>query len=292
MEERAFATRVVRASRLSPTFVRVTVTGDSLAEFAGHGYDQRINLAFLTDPAEAAAYDADEDWYATWQATPVARRPALRTYTVRSWRPADAELDLDFVLHGAAGPASRFAATAKPGTPLTVCGPVVGHAFPASADVAWAPPPDAGRLLIAADEAAVPAASAIVEALPPGAPATVVLEVPEPADAVPFATPAGVEVVWLARCRGERLMPVVREIVAALPPASAPASVPAPPPCRRATRTSSGMCRMPRRSAVSTPGSRARRAPWSGCAGTWSGSGGSTGGRWRSWGTGGAGVRR
>ena len=78
MEERAFATRVVRASRLSPTFVRVTVTGDSLAEFAGHGYDQRINLAFLTDPAEAAAYDADEDWYASWQATPAARRPALR----------------------------------------------------------------------------------------------------------------------------------------------------------------------------------------------------------------------
>jgi NADPH-dependent ferric siderophore reductase len=219
VEERAFATRVVRASRLSPTFVRVTVTGDSLAEFAGHGFDQRINLAFVTDPAQAAAYDADEDWYATWQETSVERRPPLRTYTVRSFRPADAELDLDFVLHGDAGPASRFAAAARPGMPLTVCGPVVGHTFPASADVAWAPPPDAGRMLIAADEAAVPAASAIAEALPPGASATVVLEVPEPADAVPFAAPAGVDVVWLARSRGERLSPVVREIVAALPSA-------------------------------------------------------------------------
>ena len=227
MEERAFATRVVRASRLSPTFARVTVTGDSLADFAGHGYDQRINLAFVSDRGQAAAYDVDEDWYATWQATPVDERPPLRTYTVRSFRPADVELDLDFVLHGDAGPASRFAGAARPGMPLTVCGPVVGHTFPASADVAWAPPPGAGRLLIAADEAAVPAASAIAEALPPGTPATVVLEVPEPADAVPFTAPAGVEVVWLARSRGERLLPVVREIVAALPVAGAPAPVPA-----------------------------------------------------------------
>lgn len=205
MEERAFATRVVRAQRLSPSFVRVTVTGDSLATFAAHGYDQRVNLMFLDDAERARVYDEDGDWYARWQA----ERPPLRTYTVRAWRPESAELDLDFVWHGDVGPASRFAGRARPGDRLTVCGPVLGHASPPSDDVAWAPPADASRLLIAADEAAVPAACAIAESVTA---ATVVLEVPTPDDVLDVAAPPGVEVVWLARSRGEALGPVVHDL--------------------------------------------------------------------------------
>ncbi|MGW4466295.1 siderophore-interacting protein [Micromonospora sp. NPDC004704] len=211
-----FAVRVLRVQRLSPTFVRVTVAGESLAGFAGHGFDQRINLLFPPngDPDELPI---GPDWVQQWQSVPVARRPPLRTYTVRAFRPDRRELDLDFVLHGDIGPASRWAGAARPGDPITIIGPVAGHPGPVG-DVAWAPPPHPRRLLLAADEAALPAASAIAEALGPEDRATVVLEVAEPADAVEFDAPAGVTVIWLSRSRGERLGPVVRDLLTDLVP--------------------------------------------------------------------------
>ncbi|MFI6760877.1 siderophore-interacting protein [Micromonospora sp. NPDC050417] len=213
-----FAVRVVRVQRLSPTFVRVTVAGDSLAGFAGHGFDQRINLLFPAPGEGPEVLPTGPDWVERWQSVPADRRPPLRTYTVRAFRPERRELDLDFVLHGDVGPASRWAARARSGDPLTVIGPVAGEPGPVT-DVAWAPPAYAGRLLLAADEAAVPAASSIVELLGPDVRATVVLEVPEPADVLAFDAPAGVTVIWLARSRGEALLPVVRELVAELAPA-------------------------------------------------------------------------
>ncbi|MEV0729491.1 siderophore-interacting protein [Polymorphospora sp. NPDC050346] len=213
--------------RLSPTFTRVTLAGESLADFAGHGFDQRINLLFLTDEAEHLGYVGEPDWFGRWRDTPTGRRAPLRTYTVRSFRPADRELDIDFVVHGDTGPATRFATTARTGDPLTVIGPVVG---PPATDVAWAPPPLAARLLLAADAAALPAAAAIAESIPPGTTTTVVLEVPEPADVVELDVSPDVDLVWLVGSRGERLERVVRELAPglALPAAGgAPAAVPA-----------------------------------------------------------------
>jgi NADPH-dependent ferric siderophore reductase len=208
-EDRPFDVRVARVTRLSPVFTRVTLAADDLVHFSAHGFDQRINLLFCDD-GNRRGY-AGEDWFERWRAAPDAGRPPLRTYTVRAFRPAACELDIDFVVHGDAGPASRWANRARPGDPLIIIGPVAGVADPA-ADVAWAPPPGAGRLLIAADESALPAAAAIAEALPAGRAATIVAEVPEPADAVPFDAPAGATVQFLARSRGESLLPVVREL--------------------------------------------------------------------------------
>ncbi|MFI5956134.1 siderophore-interacting protein [Cryptosporangium sp. NPDC051539] len=207
--DRPFDLRVTGVCRLGPTFVRVTAAGEDLADFAGHGGDQRINLLF----GAHRAFAATTDWVATWQA----ERVPLRTYTVRAFRRQAREVDVDFVLHSDAGPASRWAGAVRIGDPLTMIGPVTGAAV---ADVAWAPPPGAGRLLLAADEAAVPAAAAIVEGLG-GRAATVVLEVPDPADATVVPATPGVELIWLCRARGERLGPVVRSLVADLEPPAA-----------------------------------------------------------------------
>ncbi|BCJ64721.1 siderophore-interacting protein [Polymorphospora rubra] len=225
MAYRPFLTRVTRVRRLSPTFTRVTVAGESLAEFAGHGFDQRINLLFLADEDEHLGYVDEPDWFGRWRDTPTRRRAPLRTYTVRAFRPADRELDIDFVVHGDTGPATRFATTARTGDPLTVIGPVVGH--PAT-DVAWAPPPLATRLLLAADAAALPAAASIAESIPAGTTTTVVLEVPEPADVVELDVARDVDLVWLVGSRGERLEQVVRELAPGLSlPAAAPDGAPA-----------------------------------------------------------------
>ncbi|WP_422678092.1 siderophore-interacting protein [Blastococcus brunescens] len=61
----------------------------------------------------------------------------------------------------------------------------------------WHPPADASCLLIAGDETAVPAICAIVETLPAGRRAHVLLEVPTPADALNVAAPSGVHITWL-----------------------------------------------------------------------------------------------
>jgi NADPH-dependent ferric siderophore reductase len=224
-EDRPFDVRVARVTRLSPVFTRVTLAADDLASFSGHGFDQRINLLFCDDDNRRAY--AGEDWFERWRAAPDAGRPPLRTYTVRAFRPAACELDIDFVVHGDAGPASRWAGRVRPGDPLIIIGPIAGVADPA-ADVAWAPPPGAGRLLIAADESALPAAAAIAEALPAGDGVTILAEVPEPADAVPFGMPAGATVHWLARSRGESLLPVVRELAGEVFRGGTPAEAPDP----------------------------------------------------------------
>ena len=85
-------------------------------------------------------------------------------------------------------------------------------------------PADATRLLLAGDETAVPAIAVIAESLTGDVPATVLLEVPHPEDALHLRTHPNVKVVWLPRegaAHGERLIPAVRETTAALARAAA-----------------------------------------------------------------------
>jgi NADPH-dependent ferric siderophore reductase len=110
----------------------------------------------------------------------------------------DTRLVVDFVLHeadAAAGPGSAWAAAARLGDRLVVLAPRRGAAFGGIEFV----PGAAGRLLIAADETAVPAACSILADLPPDARGAVFLEVPMTADVQRVPSPTGVEVVWLPR---------------------------------------------------------------------------------------------
>jgi NADPH-dependent ferric siderophore reductase len=211
---RPFALRVHRVERLSTTFTRVTLTGAALAGFAGHGRDQRVNLLFLPAHADHAAFAADPDWLTTWRGGPV----PMRCYTIRAFRPAALEVDIDFALHGDSGPASRWAGAARPGDPVVMVGATRGHPV---TDVAWHPPADASRLLLAADETALPAAASILESL--DRPATAFLEVPFPDDRLPIGGPA--RITWLVRSAGERLEPVVRAHLDEVAPHAAPVAV-------------------------------------------------------------------
>jgi NADPH-dependent ferric siderophore reductase len=212
---RFFPVTVLGVQRLSPSFVRLTFTGPSLRGFGVGGADQRIKLVFSRDggPVEDLLTDGP-GWYQDYCALPDERRPYLRTYTVRAARPELAEIDVDVVLHGVAdghaGPAADWAATAGPGDPLVILGPDrpgSGRAW----GVEWQPPAE-GTLFLAGDETAVPAISAIVEALPAGRRTIAVLEVPTAGDVLSLDLAPGVEVRWLVRgdrSRGEALGPAV-----------------------------------------------------------------------------------
>ena len=111
----------------------------------------------------------------------------MRTYTIRHQR--DDELDIDFALHGgdAAGPATRWSLTAKPGETVRVGGPGAAKPLPADHDF----------YLIAGDMTALPAIAVNLAALPAGARGVAAIEIQSEADRLDLAKPEGVEIRWL-----------------------------------------------------------------------------------------------
>jgi NADPH-dependent ferric siderophore reductase len=204
---RPFAVRVARARRIGRSFLRVTFTGTDLDEFASQGADQRIKVLFPLSSSGIEHCPLGDDWYAQWRALPEARRNPMRSYTVRAARPLEREVDVDFVLHGPTGPASAWAEQARPGDGVVLVGP--NARFPGvPGGVEWRPPAGTRTLLLAGDETAVPALSAIAEALPSGTGARVLLEVPTEDDVLDLDVPPDVRLTWLPRRCGSSAHPL------------------------------------------------------------------------------------
>ncbi len=212
---RPFAVRVARAVRLGPSFLRVTVTGPDLDEFGSQGHDQRIKVLFPLRASGLEHCPMDDDWYAQWRALPDDRRNPMRSYTVRAARPLEREVDVDFVLHGPTGPAAAWAERAAVGDELVLVGP--NARFPGSpGGMEWRPPAGARALLLAGDETAVPALSAIAESLPYGTRAQVLMEVPTEDDVLDLEVPADVRLTWLPRRCGATTRPLGTLLTAAV----------------------------------------------------------------------------
>ncbi len=217
---RIFLVTVRRVVRLSPTFVRITLTGPDLAEFANNGYDQRIKLILPVAGRGLADLPTGADWYAQWRALPDDHRHIVRTYTVRAVRPDVAELDLDIALHGQLGPASSWASAARPGDEVALLGP--DSAFPGRhGGIEFRLPAtmQAGRVLLAGDETAAPAIMSILECLRPDTRGQALIEVPHPDDRLPVRAPEGIRIRWLARAgqpSGSQLIPEVTGAVTQL----------------------------------------------------------------------------
>ena len=212
----AFEVRVTAVQQLSPNFRRITFGGYALRDFGVHGgtLDLRVKLMIPSLAADGAPVPLPEfrteeaGWYHGWLAMDPATRGSMRTYTVRQER-LDAvypEIDVDFVLHfddaGNGGPAANWALNARPGDALTLIGPNIRAAHCVTAEtysgIEWRPGL-AQRVLLAGDETAVPAISAILESLPPYMSGHAILEVPEAGDFQDIRTDAGVDITWLAR---------------------------------------------------------------------------------------------
>ncbi len=209
---RFFATEVREVRRLSPHFVRVTFTGDDLHHFADNGFDQRIKLIPPLPGSGLTYLPTGPEWYAQWRELREEQRNPIRTYTVRAVRPELREVDIDMVLHGVDGPASRFAAEAGPGTEACLMGP--NAEFDGThGGIDFHPPAHTECLLLGGDETAVPAIASILERLPADARGEALLEVPSADDAQQLVAPAGVRVTWLPRYGAEPgalLVPAVR----------------------------------------------------------------------------------
>jgi len=144
--------------------LRITLGGEGMADFPEEQESAYVKLLFPQAGSE---------------------RPLMRTYTVRHQRAG--EIDIDFALHGHAGPASGWAQTAAVGDRILVGGPGAKKMIDADAD--W--------VLLAGDMTALPAISVNLEQLPASARGYAVIAVSDEADCQALVHPPGVELHWL-----------------------------------------------------------------------------------------------
>jgi NADPH-dependent ferric siderophore reductase len=196
---RFFDVTVAAVTRRSPSFVGLKLTGPDLDAFADNGWDQRFKLVLPDAHGSYNALPRHPDWYATWRRLPTDRQNPIRTYTVRAVRPGQREVDVDLVLHGDGGPASRFASRARGGERLVVLGPDRDYDGPHGGLEFRPPARHVGPTLLVGDATAAPAVLSILEDSPANAFGEVVLEVPDPSDLADVAAPPGFRLTWLVR---------------------------------------------------------------------------------------------
>jgi len=203
---------------LSPSLDRMVFTGADVARMTTGGPDQRIKVFFPLPGQDLPQVHSGEDWYPRYRALPDDQRPPMRTYTLRQLRAEQGEVDVDFVLHGETGPASRWAIHARPGDRVVLLAPDADSAD-SSEGWEWKPPAGVGQVLLVADETALPAVAGILEELaarvdPPRTLA--LLEVAQAGDAVRLKAPATAELVWLPRGRAAYGAPLLQAVQARL----------------------------------------------------------------------------
>jgi NADPH-dependent ferric siderophore reductase len=188
---------VLRSEQLTPHLTRVVLGGSGFDTFTPNdSTDAYVKMVFVSDGVDVDALPQPLT-LDSFKTLPVEQQPTVRTYTVRRVDTERREIAIDFVVHGEQGVAGPWAASVTPGQP----------AYLTSPNGAYAPDPAADWHLLAGDEAAVPAISAALEALPDNAIGKVFIEVGGPDDEIPLKKPDGVEVRWIHRGGRADLVP-------------------------------------------------------------------------------------
>jgi len=159
---------------ITPTYVRVRLEGDDFAGFDSPGADDHMRLFFPDrDPSALSVEEL--------------RAAPSREYTPLTW--SDTHLDVEFAVHGDAGVAAPWAATAPIGAKIGVGGPRGSMVIDGRPD-GW---------FLAGDETAVPAIRRFAALMPSDATGQIVVEVTDAAHELAIDAPAGVAVTQLHR---------------------------------------------------------------------------------------------
>jgi NADPH-dependent ferric siderophore reductase len=162
---------------LTPSYARLRFEGPDLRGFGSLGSDDHIRVFFRDVDAEPSS-------------DPAALRAGVsREYTPFSWDAEAGILDLEFVVHGEAGVAGPWAATAPIGSTVGVGGPrgsLVMNGHPDS----W---------FLAGDETALPAIKRFLSSMRADAVGAVTIEVADVRAQQNLDAPAGIAVRWVHR---------------------------------------------------------------------------------------------
>lgn len=166
--ERRLRRAVVRSSELlTPHMKRITIQSDDLMDFAVNSAGQWIKLFLPRNEGE---------------------KLVGRAYTIRAFRQASGEMDVDLVLH-AHGIFSTWANHVRAGDPVDIAGPRGG--FRHASETSY--------LLLGGDETALPAMASIIEAMPAGVRVDAFIEIPDIQDKQIIETKAELSLTWLPR---------------------------------------------------------------------------------------------
>ncbi|HEX6343031.1 siderophore-interacting protein [Umezawaea sp.] len=189
---------VVATRRITPRMARITFGGDELADYTSVELDQQVKLYFPRPGQPRPVLPSPDtdfmSWYQAYSAIPESERPWMRSYTIRAHHAESATIDIDFVLHEHAGPATRWAETAQPGAVLSMFGPSAAFARPTSLATSIA---GADWLLLVGDATALPAIGSILDGVAANTPAVVYLEVADEGEHQALSGSAAVH--WLHR---------------------------------------------------------------------------------------------
>jgi NADPH-dependent ferric siderophore reductase len=161
--------------------------------------DSHIRIVF---PRPGVTYPADLDLRHIHATFPRTAWPRTRTYTVRAFNPAAAELTIDFYHHGRSGLTPTWLAGLKPGDPVLLREP----------RGLYRPRPVADWHLLAGDAVALPAIAVTLEAMTAGMRARVIVEVVDEHDEQPLPTAADADIRWIHTSRGDSLPEAVRSL--------------------------------------------------------------------------------
>jgi NADPH-dependent ferric siderophore reductase len=158
--------RVERTERLTPGMIRITLSGEDLADFVSLAPDDHIKIFVPTPTGDVVR----------------------REYTPRRYDAGAKTLLVDFAVHDA-GPATRWALNAKWGDTIQVRGPKSSAVIDGSVH----------RWILVGDETALPAIGRRIEEAAPGSQITSIVSVEGPQEHQTFETDAGNSMWWAYR---------------------------------------------------------------------------------------------
>lgn len=178
---------VNRKEYITPHYIRIYLTGEKTPLFDNTTIG--INNKILIPPKGVNKIHFPEFDYEKkqWKLQPEEVRPVIRTFTHRGIDTEKKEIWIDFVSHGADGPASAWAMGAGEGDVLGVMMKDGKKELYAQAE----------NYLLAGDTTAIPVLSAILENLPPTAKGYCIIEVPTAKDEQYLRTQADIRFRWL-----------------------------------------------------------------------------------------------
>lgn len=179
---------VLRVRAISPGLTRIVFGGAGLADFGPGWPAAHIKLFFPRAHQTLPRLPTlDANGRPVWPEA--GESPAVRTYSLRRHDPARQTIEVDFVNHEAHGPAAAWASRARPGMHIGLAGP--GGPRPMLRPADW--------YLLAGDLSALPAISAMLEALDQAACGFVFIQLESDRDKQPLRRPDGMRVTWLVR---------------------------------------------------------------------------------------------
>lgn len=193
---------VVERTELSPRMLRLTFQGDGLRDLVIDRPAMSVRLLVPTPGTDELVRPV---WNGNEFVLPDGSRPALRTFTPLRIDNTSGSVDIEVVRHPG-GAVSEWAETAEPGSPAAISGPGTGFDHR----------PNSTRLIVLADETALPAALQVAASAPDDVQVSVHVEIVTTQAQRPIDLPGRHTLEWHVTAPGEvpggRIVAVVESL--------------------------------------------------------------------------------